>query len=192
MAASGPFRRIVLIATIVISAAGAFVWSRSVDGGSQADVVLDAPGVYVEPGAATNPPLLTDRLPAVELETASGAPFALTSTDDRPMIVNLWYSTCGPCARELADFADVAAEAGDAVRFVGVNPYDTAATMTRFAAARGVTYELLRDPGFSLTNALGVVAFPITLFVDGDGRILERTGPIDDDELRVRIAEHWS
>lgn len=181
-----------LVAAIVISAAGAFVWSRSVDGSSRADVVLDTPGEYVEPSAATNPPLLTDRLPAVGLETATGAAFELTPTDGRPMIVNLWYSTCAPCARELADFADVAAEAGDAVRFVGVNPYDTAATMKRFAADRGVTYELLRDPGFRFTNSLGVVAFPITLFVDGDGRILERTGPIDDDELRARIAEHWS
>ena len=55
------------------------------------------------------------------------------------MVVNLWYSTCPPCARELADFAAVDAEVGDDVRFVGVNPYDTATTMTRFAADRGVT-----------------------------------------------------
>ena len=54
------------------------------------------------------------------------------------MVVNLWYSTCPPCARELADFAAVDAEVGDDVRFVGVNPYDTAPTMTRFAADRGV------------------------------------------------------
>ena len=38
------------------------------------------------------------------------------------MVVNLWYSTCPPCARELADFAAVEAEVGDDVRFVGVNP----------------------------------------------------------------------
>ena len=108
------------------------------------------------------------------------------------MVVNLWYSTCPPCARELADFADVHDEVGDTVRFVGVNPYDTAATMTRFAADRDVTYELLRDPGFTLADELGVVAYPVTVFVDGDGTIVERTGPIDDDELRARIAEHWS
>ena len=32
----------------------------------------------------------------------------------------------------------------------------------------------------------------MTLFVDPDGRILERTGPLDEGELRARIAEHWS
>ena len=107
-------------------------------------------------------------------------------------MVNLWYSTCPPCARELADFAAVEAEVGDDIRFVGVNPYDTSATMTRFAADRGVSYELLRDPDFLLADELAVVAYPVTLFVDADGRILERTGPLDDGELRARIAEHWS
>ena len=90
------------------------------------DVVLDTPGEYVEPGAPTNPPLPTDRLPALTLETAAGDAVELVTDDGRPMVVNLWYSTCPPCARELADFAAVDAEVGDDVRFVGVNPYDTA------------------------------------------------------------------
>ena len=125
------------------------------------------------------------------LETAAGDPVDLRDGDGRPMVVNLWYSNCPPCARELADFAAVHGEVGDDVRFVGVNPYDTAATMTRFAADRGVTYELLRDPGFELSDALGIAAFPVTLFVDPDGRIVEQTAALDDDELRALIAEHW-
>ena len=48
--------------------------------------------------------------------------------------------------------------------------------MPRFAAERGVTYELLRDPELALADELGVVAYPVTLFVDADGTILERTG----------------
>lgn len=194
MAATGRFRLIVLVAAVLISGVGAVVWSRSVGGGSGADddVVLDTPGEYVEPGSPTNPPLPTDELPPLALETAAGDPVELAPSDGRPMVVNLWYSTCPPCARELADFADVDAELGDDVRFVGVNPYDTATTMSRFAADRGVTYELLRDPEFALADELGVVAYPVTLFVDPDGRIVERTGPIDDAELRARIAEHWS
>jgi peroxiredoxin len=182
----------VALAVVLISGVGAVVWSRAA-GGSAADddVVLDTPGEYVDPGAPTNPPLPTDELPAVTLETAAGDPVELAPTDGRPMVVNLWFSTCPPCARELADFADVEAELGDDVRFVGVNPYDAASTMTRFAADRGVSYELLRDPGFVLADELGVVAYPVTLFVDPDGRIAERTGPLRAAELRSRIADHW-
>ncbi|MET0324131.1 MAG: TlpA disulfide reductase family protein [Ilumatobacteraceae bacterium] len=191
MAATGRFRLVVITVAVVVSALGAVVWSRTVASEPEPDAVLDVPGEYLEPGSPTNPPLPTDRLPAVTLETAGGEPVEL-ATDGRPMVVNLWFSTCVPCARELAAFAAVEADLGDDVRFVGVNPYDTASTMTRFAADRGVDYELLRDPGFELADDLAIVAYPVTLFVGADGRIVERTGPIDSPELRARIAEHWS
>jgi peroxiredoxin len=183
----------VLAAAALVSVAGAIVWSRTVaDGGPTAadDVVMDEPGEYVQPGAVTQPPVAADSLPAVELESVAGEPVRLRS-DGRPMVVNLWYSTCPPCARELADFADVHGELGDEVRFVGVDPYDTVEAMVRFAADRGVTYELLRDPGFEFTDALGVVAFPVTLLVGADGRIVGQHGPIDDGELRAAIERHW-
>jgi peroxiredoxin len=183
----------VLAAAALVSVAGAIVWSRTVaDGGPTAadDVVMDEPGEYVQPGAVTQPPVAADSLPAVELESVAGEPVRLRS-DGRPMVVNLWYSTCPPCARELADFADVHGELGDEVRFVGVDPYDTVEAMLRFAADRGVTYELLRDPGFGFTDALGVVAFPVTLLVGADGRIVAQHGPIDDGELRAAIERHW-
>jgi peroxiredoxin len=105
-----------------------------------------------------------------------------------PMVVNLWYSTCAPCAKELPDFAEVDAEVDD-IRFVGVNTLDSVDEMERFAAERGVEYELLRDRYAELVDGIGAVAFPITLFVTSDGTIVEQTGPIDADELRAHVAE---
>ena len=110
-------------------------------------------------------------------------------SDGRPMVVNLWYSTCPPCARELADFAVVHAELGEQVRFVGVNPVDSPAVMTRFAGERGVDYELLRDPAGAFGEQLGVAAYPATIFVARDGTVVGSTGVIDDDGLRERIGE---
>lgn len=151
---------------------------------------MDEPGEYVEPGSPTNPPLSVDRLPDVELEAVDGTAVTLAS-DGRPMVVNLWYSTCAPCARELGDFAEVHAAVADDVRFVGVNPLDTPEAMVRFAADRDVTYELLRDRDGLFGVELRVVGYPVTLFVDADGTVVDQTGPIDDDELRDLIAEHW-
>jgi peroxiredoxin len=105
------------------------------------------------------------------------------------MVVNLWYSACPPCTRELADFAVVHAEVGDRVRFVGVDPLDSVDVMQRFASDRGVGYELLRDDGGAFVDALGVVNFPVTLFVAPDGEIVGQGGEIDGDELRARIEE---
>jgi len=75
------------------------------------------------------------------------------------------------------------------VRFVGIDPFDTVEAMQRFAAERGVEYDLLLDPEREFTNELEIVAFPVTLFVDEAGRILRQTGEIDADELRATIDE---
>ena len=190
MAATSRVRLLVAGASVLVAAVGAVAWSRAVSGGDDVDVVLDEPGSYVLPGLVTNPPLATARLPAVDLLDDAGEATRLAS-DGRPMVVNLWYSRCAPCARELADFAAVHDELGGAVRFVGVNPMDTAATMTRFATDRGVTYELLRDRGGRFGEALDVAAYPVTLFVGPDGTVVDSTGAIEAGELRERIAELW-
>jgi len=180
----------VFIAALVLIAGGVVGWSRLTaddDGGDS--VRLDTPGEYTEPGPPTNPPLPSDDLPDVDLLAADGSTVRLPGGDHRPTVVNLWYSTCAPCARELADFAKVHDEVGDRVRFVGVDPLDTVASMQRFAGDRGVSYELLRDPEYTFTDDLRIVSYPVTLFVDSDGRIVDRTGPIDDDQLRAKLAE---
>ncbi|HEU4841926.1 MAG TPA: TlpA disulfide reductase family protein [Ilumatobacteraceae bacterium] len=184
------FRLLVAGAAVAISVVGAVVWSRAAGSGPETDVVLDEPGVYVLPGLATNPPLPSDQLPDVDLRAVDGTAAALVP-DGRPMVVNLWYSACPPCTRELADFAVVDAELGDRVRFVGVNPWDTAEKMVSFAADRGVTYELLRDDRGAFAEALDISSYPATLLVGADGTIVDVTGPIDDDDLRQRITELW-
>jgi peroxiredoxin len=153
------------------------------------EVVLDEPGIYQQPLDAVNAQVTGDPVPDSPLMTVDDEVVRLTDYRGRPMVVNLWFSNCPPCQRELQDFATVHAELGDRVRFVGIDPFDTVEAMERFAEARGVEYELLRDPERTFTNAIGVVAFPITLFVDEDGRILRQTGEIDADELRAAIDD---
>jgi peroxiredoxin len=105
------------------------------------------------------------------------------------MVINIWYSTCVPCARELRDFAEVSGELGDSVQFVGVDPVDDAAEMVSFAADRGVDYPLLLDTDGKLIIAAEVAAFPTTLFVSADGRIVHQTSAISADDLRQTIAD---
>jgi len=182
----------VLAVAVVLSAVGAVAWSRLVtdDGGDRVDVRLDEPGEYVDPAAPANPTVAGERLPVVELLAADGASTPLV-TDGRPMVVNLWYSACAPCARELADFASVESALGEEIRFVGVNPLDSFDVMQRFAEERDVGYELLRDADFAFTDELGVVAFPATLFVDPDGTVVGQDGVLDQASLRHHLDMHW-
>src|SRR4051812_23955847 len=101
------------------------------DDGVDGTFVLDDPGVYSEP--VTTLDQSGKSLPDVELKDADGQAVALRSFSGKPLVINIWYSTCAPCARELRDFADVSRELGDSVQFVGVDPVDGVDTMKEFA-----------------------------------------------------------
>lgn len=177
----------ILPVAAIAAVAGGVVWSRTVADDGDDVIHLDTPGEFVDP-ASTNPEYDGDELPVFELTNADGDIVRL-EPDGRPMVVNLWYSTCPPCSRELAAFGTVDDDLGDEVRFVGVNPLDDAETMVRYAAERGVSYDLLRDPNELVGSELGVLQYPVTLFVAADGEIVAQTGALSEDELRGHVAE---
>jgi peroxiredoxin len=188
-------RRLVLgsvAAGVALGAAGGYVASQSGGAGDADDaVVFDTPGEVAAPGLATNDAVGGEPLPDVDLLATDDAEVATSSLLGQPLVVNVWFSTCVPCERELSAFAEVHTEVGERVRFVGVNPQDYVDVMVRFASERGVRYELLRDPAADLIDALGIAVFPVTLFVDAGGTIVEQSGALDADALRAKIAEHF-
>lgn len=168
------------------AAVGVFAWAGSGEPAVDGEFVLDEPGEFQEP--VVTAPATGDVVPGVELLDASGAVRTLDEFRGKPMVVNVWYSSCAPCAREVRDFAEVHREVGDRIEFVGVNPLDTAERMVQFAADRDVDYTLWRDEGLAFVKAVPVTIYPTTLFVDADGVIVEQTTTLNDDELRAIIA----
>lgn len=126
-------------------------------------------------------------LPAVDLTDPDGNVVASRSLVGEPLVVNFWYSTCPPCAKEMREFATVHDERGEEVRFIGINPLDDGPSMVEFAAERGVTYELLRDDLAEMQTELEITSFPVTLFVTSDGMIHRQTGVIDEAGLENEI-----
>ena len=183
----------VLAVTLIVSALAGFALSR----GDQTDdtasdaVQLDTPGTFDEPGAIpTAPEVVGLRLPDVTVRTLDGSDVSLGALTGQPLVINLWYSSCVPCKKELPDFAAVHRDIGDEVRFVGLNLQDGADRAERFAREAGVGYEILLDPEQQTSVALDIAIFPTTLFVDGSGRIVElHQGALTADELRAAIAD---
>jgi thiol-disulfide isomerase/thioredoxin len=181
-----------LVASLVVAVAviGGFAWTQR-DRGDDVDATLTDPQAVVtfpDDGLA-NADVEGDPLPDVVLLDRDDNEVATTELlGDKPLVINLWFSTCPPCARELPYFAEVDAEHDD-VTFYGVNTIDSVEVMERFAGERGVEYELLRDWLAELTDGVGAVAFPVTLFVTSDGTIVEQVGEVDADELRAGVAD---
>ena len=178
-----------LVAAVAVIAVGTIVWAqRSSDDGVDAQLD-DASAVVTYPNDGLgNQEVEGDLLPNATFFDRNDNEVTSAELLGNPLVMNLWFSTCAPCAQELPDFAEVHAEVGDEVRFVGINTIDSIEVMERFAGERGVQYELLRDQYAELANGIGAVAFPITLFVTSEGVIIEQTGVLDADELREKVA----
>jgi peroxiredoxin len=181
-----------LAAAVVISLLGGFVWARAVgDDPAPVDARLtrDTPQVGGPEEIVPNGKVVGEPLPAATLSDRDGNDVTTASLlGDKPLVINFWFSTCAPCAKELPEFSAAHSELGDAVRFVGVNTIDSVPVMERFAGERGVTYELFRDDLAEFTDGIEASNFPVTIFVTSDGTIVEQTGVIDLDGLREKIA----
>ena len=106
------------------------------------------------------------------------------------MIINIWYSTCEPCRRELPVLASAAAQYLGQVRFVGVNIKDSASVAKEFAAQYGVEFELLLDTNGPFISELGIATAPVTLAVDAQGVIIDQVaGEMSASELDKLVKE---
>ena len=182
-----------LLVALIVGVVGGFVWSQVTSGDDDdLDASLTEPGLAAEPPDSLQPiPEMTgDALAEATVFDAAGEPISTASFVGQPSVINFWFSTCIPCARELADFAEIDAEFDDAdVRFIGINPQDSVPVMERFAGERGVTYDLFRDPDIEFQLGLDITFFPYTLFVASDGTIVDQTGVLDADGLREKVDE---
>lgn len=178
-----------LAIAVVVSLVGGYVWSQSNNDDDRSDIRLDEPGEVPQPAPPleTIPDFSGDRLPDAVVSDGSGAEVSTASFIGEPLVINFWFSTCIPCERELGDFAEVDAEFGEQVRFIGINPQDSVQVMERFAGERGVTYDLFRDDLVDFQTKLEIAFFPYTLFVASDGTIVEQTGVLDANGLREKV-----
>lgn len=116
-----------------------------------------------------------DGVMAVELQSLDGQPFTLDRYRGQPLVVNFFASWCGPCAREMPDFARVHRDLGGEVTFVGVNLQDNPQAALSLVERSGVGYDLGRDDG-TLFAALGGVAMPTTAFITAEGEVVDVHG----------------
>jgi len=141
-------------------------------------------------GIATNSLLVGSQLPAIKLENVDGQEVSTQSLLNKPLIINVWYSTCEPCRRELPALANADMQYRDQVQFVGVNIKDSATVAKEFASQYGVKFELLLDKNGLFISQLGIATAPVTLAIDPQGLIVgQKAGEISASELDELVKE---
>ncbi len=181
------FKQAPIVLAVVLFA---FIIARAVNDPETPSYELSNAVALTNDGIATNSRLIGAKLPSIELANSNGDQITIESLFGAPLIINIWYSTCEPCRRELPVLASAAVQHGDTVRFLGVNIKDSASVATKFAAQYGVTFDLLFDTNGQFISQLGIATAPVTMAVDAQGTIIgQKAGEISASELDQLVKE---
>lgn len=124
------------------------------------------------------PPITGDRLAATLAES------------DKPAVVNIWASWCGPCRSEAPLLTAAHAAYGDQIDFIGVDVQDNQADAKKFIAEFGLGFTHYFDRERSVPEFYGGFGTPITFFFDNTGTLVDtHLGVIDERALALGIDE---
>lgn len=148
------------------------------------------------PSAPAVPEEDAEYVPPFRATTFDGTPFSIASYEGKSAaVLDFWASWCNLCADDMRELQTAAARfSPEELVVAGIHRGDTEAadrglTLT---SRLGIDYVLVQDPDGKLFTLLGQGKpfMPLTLFIDQEGRILDRRiGPKTEEEIRVSLAK---
>ena len=123
--------------------------------------------------------------PDLRFNDLEGHEVALSSFRGQVVVMNLWATWCAPCIAELPALDRLhRALSRDGLVVLAVSVDEGSTDVAAFARERGLTLQVLRDPGGRVgARALHVDAYPTTFVIDAAGRLRERYLGIADWDL---------
>jgi thiol-disulfide isomerase/thioredoxin len=127
--------------------------------------------------------------------TVDGGRLDLADLRGQVVVVNVWWSLCGPCIKEMPMLVDAEAELpGEETEFVGINIRDLAVeNAAAFERDRGVDYPSIYDPGSETLREFGSYrpsSMPSTVVLDREGRVAALiSGEVPSQGTLVAIVE---
>jgi thiol-disulfide isomerase/thioredoxin len=122
--------------------------------------------------------------------TGKGPRTTLSQLLGKPLVVNLWASTCTVCTSETPAIESVARSLGNKVTFLGIDTADESlAAGLGFVRRYKVSYRQLYDPRAEVADGYGVPGLPVTVFVSAGGKVVgENIGALTTASLRHFLA----
>lgn len=130
--------------------------------------------------------------PTFTLSGLNGETHILSEYQGQTVIINFWATWCEPCREEMPDLQEIHEQyADDGLVILAVNAGESEATIQEFVDEFGLTFPILPDPGFEVSELYEVQAYPSTYFVDADGRIRVDTysGPMTSSFIESHVLE---
>ena len=109
------------------------------------------------------------------LQGLSGPSRMLSDYRGKPLIINVWASWCGPCRAEMGSLDRLARQnGGKSFAVIGISTDDYPDAAKAFLKKAGTGFPHYIDSRLFMENMLGADHIPLTLLVDGQGRVLAK------------------
>ncbi|MGD9713804.1 MAG: redoxin domain-containing protein [Thermomicrobiales bacterium] len=127
--------------------------------------------------------------PNFHLQTLEGDTVRLSDLRGQPVFLNFWATWCFACITEMPAMQQLADRYEGELVVIGVNVDQSREVAAAFALQEEIRYQLLLDPGASVTEAYRVRSMPTSMFIDRDGVIHSiRFGELSSSEMEEHAA----
>lgn len=125
---------------------------------------------WATPGEIAEGSVLRD----VTMQGLTGKPQPLSAFHGKPLIINVWASYCPPCLAEMGSLQRLAQRYGKQINVIGVSIDDYPERALAFLGKAGTGFPHFIDHQLTVENMLGADRIPLTVLVDGEGRVLHK------------------
>lgn len=158
------------------------------------DLIPDDPAVPEMPegvkggGAAVGSPA-----PPFELTTLDGKKLSSAKLyGNKPVMVTLWATWCGPCVREAPLLNKLHEQYGDEVQFIAISVDDPADLneVKAFPKEHNVSYPIAHDSSRKLLQAFKGSGIPLNVMIGSNGKVVQRVeGLIPESQFRLTFEK---
>ena len=139
---------------------------------------------------------LGDIMRDFKFTTTDGKVFQLSEVlkEKKAVLINFWYSTCGPCVNEFPYMQSAYEKYQDDIAIIALNNYpsDTLQDVKDFKESMGLTFDVAKDYT-SLGSAFNITGYPTSIMVDRYGTIcLIEVGGLTSEKPFVAVFDHFS
>jgi len=147
-------------------------------------------------GPPSFPPLIEVGKPIRGLvgTDASGKPVSLKSILKKTpngLVLNFWFCGCTGCVAEMPYLRTLQPKlAKQGIGFLGVDPLDKATNVLKTSRTQQLGYPTLVGAGAEKARkAVNVVAYPVTVVIDGKGKVVDAIQSFDEERLTRALGK---
>ena len=128
--------------------------------------------------------------------TTDGSTFTLSEAlkTKKAVLINFWYSSCGPCVNEFPYMQSAYEKYQDDIAIIALNNYsgDSDIAVKDFKATMGLTFPMAKDYS-RLGSAFSLVGYPTSIMIDRYGTIcLIEVGGLTSEKPFISMFEHFA